>query len=192
MQTKENVLSPQVFSYLRYAVEDFSFPWYYTSTAYEHAYFKDGYSLVHTVYENNQKISPYADILEFAVLSALDSTDQKIDKLLRIRIGCIPFSEKRVVHYPHTDYSFDHMTGIIYLNDTDGETIFYQERFDPSVCESSKDYFFEHLKGVVNIEQTSHCTENKMVWFNGNQYHSSSTPSNTFRRIAINFNYTTI
>jgi ectoine hydroxylase-related dioxygenase (phytanoyl-CoA dioxygenase family) len=62
-----------------------------------------------------------------------------------------------------------HTTALLYLNDTDGDTYFYKENGDIDFQVSPK--------------------ANKVIIFDGDMVHSSSTPTQTQYRIALNFNF---
>ena len=117
----------------------------------------------------------------------MDSTDQAVEKLLRIRLGLITPTAESLKHGPHIDREYAHKTAILYLNDTDGPLYVYKERYNPGSGINSIDY----LKNLQNmsVAQTFESKQNRLVWFDGLHYHSSSTPTNVTRRIAITFNY---
>jgi hypothetical protein len=91
--------------------------------------------------------------------------------LFRLRIGLqLPLLNTSHVrhHNPHTDYPDPHMTVLLYLCDTDGDTFFFDDDGDI-------------IKRVTP-------KLGRAVVFNGQQMHSSSSPS-FGTRLAANFNY---
>lgn len=106
-----------------------------------------------------------------------DSFELKIRKLFRMRIGISINVNKEGSHFPHVDFNFPHNTLLYYVNDCDGDTIFYEEFYNGS-----------HPR-KYNISMTNKPKANQAVLFNGLQYHSSSNPTNTPYRAAININF---
>ena len=159
------------------------FPWYYVNTAYnKNATNILDYSWAHSVYKDGKKTSFIADLLEDCLLVAAEKAGEDVLAILRIRLGMITVTNQTHVHEPHVDFYMPHRTGLLYITDSDGDTIFYNELHDPSV---NKDTPLSEF----TIQQSVTPTANKFVSFNGLQYHSSSTPTKTHRRIAVNFNY---
>lgn len=190
----ENIVPEQVFKKLQSAIfDDVNMPWYYTYTAYneamEHSHL--AYSFFHNVIFDGQPSSSLAGLVETIFLHAMDKTNQKVDKIIRARIGLIMATEKPFIHDPHVDLQIPHKTALLYLNDSDGDTLIYNETFDLNANVSSYDYYKTTLNKNVTVAETSSPKANKMIWFNGNVYHSSTTPTITPRRLAINFNYLT-
>ena len=82
----------------------------------------------------------------------------------------------RIIHAPHKDSSEPHITGNYYLNETDGDTVIYNE------TTPSKEYTIkERVKPI----------QNSWHQFDGNYYHSSSAPVNNEKRIVLTYNFTT-
>ena len=80
---------------------------------------------------------------------------------------------------PHVDYYYPHDTMIFYLNDSDGDTRIFDQFFDPS----------------TGFNQTNFTTQtrippkaNRLVLFNGLQYHTASNPINSNKRVILNIN----
>lgn len=69
----------------------------------------------------------------------------------------------------HIDFNEPHTTALYYVNDSDGDTVFFDESGDII-------YRSEPKKG-------------KVIIFNGFIYHASTCPTSTTTRIALNFNY---
>ena len=62
----------------------------------------------------------------------------------------------------------------------------YNEMYDVNSSMNSKEYI---ANTKLSVYDTSTPQQNKLVLINGLQYHASSTPVKTGRRLAINFNY---
>ena len=88
--------------------------------------------------------------------------------MLRVRVGKIQKVNSHLIHSKHVDFGFDHKTLLYYIGDSDGDTYFYNND---------------------NIIKQVSPKNNRAVLFDGNIYHSSSTPINNDFRVAININF---
>jgi hypothetical protein len=188
MNIYQNVLSQQTFAKITNEIFADSFPWYYGDTAYSN---KDssifGYSFFHMLFSEGEFKSPYGSMLEMALLNMLDTAGERIDKLIRLRLGMITVTSNTVFHPPHVDFDFPHRTGLFYFNNADGDTVLYNEKFNPLAGHDGYEYYKQNK---MTVQSRITPTENTFVSFDGLQYHQSSTPTTVPRRIVMNINYT--
>ncbi len=151
----------------------------------------DHSSWSHIVFdEQNGVISPFFHSIEAAVYFAFDKVDEQINQLLRIRIGLSTAHSKNIVRTPHIDRHKPHKTAILYLNDCDGDTIIYREKYDWQQNLNPVEYYNKiKQQGGMHIAYSSTPKANKMILFDGLHYHSSSCQTNSAARIVININY---
>lgn len=197
---KSDAVPVSLFSRILNTVESESFPWFYVkNTAYtpgdtQIENLHNG-SFSHIAFDNGRKNSEYSDILEAALLVGLDNLGLTLKRLHRIRIGLIPICSVNNVNPPHVDRVNRHNVALWYLNDSDGDTILYNEKYDPwahggALHNDYRDvlwYYENVLKGSVSVMQKISPEKNKMIVFDGLTFHSSSTPTKTKRRIAVNY-----
>ena len=167
-------------------------PWFSISTDYYSTGLKNPHShtWVHLAFADGVSVSPLGDFMEALALATLEKTGQDIDQLIRVRLGMHTCCPSSFVGGPHVDQETPHQTALIYLNSADGNTILYNEKYDPKTGLGLYDYYRTALKHQVTINQEIIPEENKMIWFDGFQYHSSSSPTKSGRRMVININYT--
>jgi hypothetical protein len=175
-------------------LKDFCFssdcPWYYGGTAGIASLEPDNhYTWSHCAWSDFKSVSFASGLLHTGILSALSGHETRPFEIYRIRLGLIPKTQEPVVHTPHCDFKIQHMTGLIYLNDSDGPTVFYNERYNPNYNKLPSYYYTEVLKENVTVQEKILPKQNRMVLFDGHQYHSSTSPVTVNRRIALNFNY---
>lgn len=101
----------------------------------------------------------------------------EIEKLIRVRAGLLLTNHKGGLHNPHVDYEYPHKTLLYYLNDSDGDTIFFNETHD-TITDNN-----------LTVQLKNKPTANQAVLFDGLQFHSSSFPVDNNYRIAININF---
>lgn len=187
---QQTFLNTSLFTKIKNIVEADSFPWYYANTtAYNN---NDRYgtlyngSFGHIALNNGKKNSEVADALEDYFLCMTDTMGIKVNFMHRIRIGMIPVCPIYNVNPPHIDFPFPHKVGLLYLNESDGDTVIYNEKYD-SQYGSEIYYYDEILKKNLTVRESITPEENKLAIFDGLCYHSSSTPVWTKRRIVVNY-----
>lgn len=112
---------------------------------------------------------------------------KSVKKILRIRAGLLlPSNNVTRDRTPevsftlggddaHVDFMMPHYTGLYYVNDSDGDTIVYNEK------QQSTEY----------TEMTRSSPEKgKIFIFDGEHFHASSKPTNSYARIVLTYNFT--
>jgi len=181
----------EMFTNLKAEIFSDGFPWFYTGTTLGERTTPDkfGYSFFHNAYfyDDNDGYSMIGKKLEECIIEALRYINQPISKMLRIRLGLITVTQDTVVHTPHIDFPFEHKTGLLYLNNCDGDTILYDKKYNTDYDKDEYDQMVRNDPGEPIT--TFNPEENKLVLFDGLLYHSSSSPTTSDRRVVVNFNY---
>lgn len=167
-------------------IESDFFPWFYNPVT------ADGniddlsdinnYSFAHTGIAGGESNSFMGEKFKYLTHRLEDVSEIPIKEILRVRIGMILRNHEQIIHDPHVDFLFPHMTAIFYLNDCDAPTVMY-DQIHP------EDKLEEQISGPFEEKQRINSEENKIVVFDGLNYHSSTTPLNSKRRIVININF---
>jgi hypothetical protein len=129
--------------------------------------------------KNNENLMELSRSIIFSLQSILP-IDFKVD---RIRFGNFFKSDSFGIHNPHVDFYFPHYTLLYYVNDSDGDTFIFNEKVN--MYDSSK--IKEYPEEFTLLKRVSP-KMGRAVLFNGLHYHSSSTPTKTDERTAININ----
>jgi len=103
-----------------------------------------------------------------------------IKKILRCKINLTTMSQRTTptsYGLPHTDYTVDFpfVTAIYYINDSDGDTIIFNETN-------------EH-KGELTIKHRITPKQGRMVMFSGDYLHSGNNPTTDIPRLTLNINF---
>lgn len=165
------------------------FPWFYSSHVSlppweDHGILdpmaKETDGWYHLLYAENEYDSFYMKdfLIFFEELTARFGYTQK--DLIRARLGLKqPKADHKDENYnlPHIDYSFPHDTIIYYFNDSDGDTRMFNEH--ASNNPDSKTF---------TVKQRIEPKANRLVLFDGLQYHTASNPIETNRRVILNVN----
>ena len=188
----ENAVGKSIFGKLTNAIFDRQFPWYYGPTAYatEEKNSLYDYSYSNSVLNDGVAHNQIGEMLAITMYNLSDVMQHDIKTILRIRLGSIPVTPKPIIHTPHVDLEFPHKTALLYLNDADGDTVFYDLKYPPTAPLSTDDYYLQNKKKMKIVERVKP-EKNKFVWFDGFNYHSSTSPTKVDRRIVVTFNYIT-
>jgi len=140
---------------------------------------KDSDGFMHMFVNKQQPVSPHVGIIHSLMGSLEQHTAKTVKAVERSRAVLVCKNPTFGDFYqgPHTDYANPHMVMIYYVNDSDGDTIFFNERQKELVDNSKK-----------TISQRITPKKNKCIIFDGLQYHAGSTPKNS-HRMFININF---
>lgn len=108
-----------------------------------------------------------------------------VRQIIRIRAGLLLPKETEIVHGAHVDIFGPHHTALFYFctEEGAGQTYLYGPPYDPYT--STEQINPSNLQVIDKIE----ARENRALFFNGNVFHSSSTPKTIYKRIAVNINF---
>lgn len=169
-------------------VQSINFAWFYNPNiggdtdkkVYENdSNVKDTDGFVHIFMENNISNSPHDAI----IMLIMDNIQKKIDKpikdILRARASMIKENATFGDYYqvPHVDYTIPHYSAIYYINDADGDTVFFDEFY------TDDDYSKKTIQQRIPPER------GKCIIFDGLQYHTGTVPTKN-KRMIININFT--
>ena len=99
----------------------------------------------------------------------------------RMRLDMTVYNPERRVHEAHVDTNTPHIASIYYVNDSDGDTIIYNEKFDGE---------FEAPPNLTVMTKVSP-KANRLLIFDGKYFHTGSSPAKNKNRVIINSNFYT-
>ena len=100
----------------------------------------------------------------FNTFSSLFFNKLKVKAPLRVKVNFYPYTTNVEEHAKHQDYEFYHNAAVFYLNTCNG---------------------FTRMSDGTTVDSIA----NRMLLFNGSDYHNSSTTSDQKGRYVINFNW---
>ena len=168
------------------------FPWYYNpGVSYsqeENAKFiandsniKETDGFVHRLIIENAKVSGYGDLVRPIMYFVEDKFKVKVNYIIRARAVMIyknpVFGEFHNV--PHVDDMNKHMTLIYYVNDSDGDTVIFKEKYVNDISYSKK-----------TVECRVEPRKGRAVLFDGHRYHTGLLPQTSKVRLVLNYNFT--
>tara|TARA_R110002020_G_scaffold3778_1_gene16792 strand:+ start:3335 stop:3910 length:576 start_codon:yes stop_codon:yes gene_type:complete len=168
----DNVLNESFLSLVKDTIESWNFPWYFLSNSSVPVkkMVNEGlnYSFHHTALDADGKNSNFYDMSNMMALVMKDSFKLDHYKIVRLRWGMTMSIDKVYRNDPHVDSKNPHKVILFYLQNSDGET-----------------YFYNDSNEVIDSVTPK---ENRAVLFDGSLLHSSSKPVNFARRIVLNIN----
>ena len=134
--------------------------------------------------------SPYHLLFYPLLLQGLDvakTMKLAISKIKRARADMTTYSGKEHTHPPHVDFTdMPHISCVYYVNDSDGDTILYNEEYDFSW--RGIDTYDDKIKNLTELYRCSP-KANRAFFFNGLNLHTGQSPSKNKIRTIINLNY---
>lgn len=177
IEITDNFLPTFIFNRVSEMVKKSDFQWNCVPTSYT----TDTHSaFVHNV--GNYPPGEVSELSEVVALYICDKYNMDISQLRIIRYGLAHREHQYTIHTPHIDSTEPHYVGLLYLNDSDGDTILYKQKY---VNGSNPFRKLEEL----DVDKRVTPKPNRLVFFDGRIYHSSSTPTNNQLRYALNFNF---
>ena len=194
IQIHDDCVESKYFNVLKTEVFDFKhMPWFLSEyTAYKQkSTDMDDLSFSHLAVKDGNDISELAPYARLCINQAFEKLGRNLPKIYRVRFGLILKSNQHKIHGSHVDHHAPHQTGLMYLNDSDGDTYFYDNYYDPTLDDtlSQFDYYQKYIKDNLKFQQSVTPKSNRLVLFDGYQYHASSCPTKTQLRVVMNFNY---
>ena len=192
----DNFLPDTEFKQLQQLLLSPEFPWFSTehvsldpidnNIKNKEAVETDGYA--HLLYDRDEKLEAYTN-------SAMVNFNLHIERHLGITAQDIIRSRASVKHpklgytvenynLPHVDYFTPHLSLIYYINDSDGATRVFNEKFTPVPSGNNLGISYDSFTVKTCVEPKA----NRLLVINGLQYHTASNPINSTRRVIININ----
>jgi hypothetical protein len=143
----------------------------------------------HFFYEHNKATSSFFEMVYPIVLSLTSRYPTlPFNRLLRMR-GNLTLANQSTdldKFMPHIDSFFPHVVAIYYVNDSDGDTIIFDQSND-NYDSGEKD--IDTIKnGTFTVKRRITPKQGKLLVFSGNRYHTASFCKNTDYRCLINMN----
>ena len=178
-------LSQEDISFYNEMVTSFSFPWFLSKTTgigYDKQLenLEEDSILVHIAYVHGVPNSEH--YLDLKKIFDLFCEKNKITyrSILRIRLNLIFSKPSLMGTGAHVDFGFDHKVFLYYFDDSDGDTIFYDEVAEDGQTTPSKNL-------VESFRSTP--KRGKGIVFDGKVFHSPTPPKDTRFRVTLNIDF---
>ncbi len=165
-----NFLNIAYFKEISNLISSDIFAWYYNENSSSSTSGRENinsHGFAHWIVNGNDPSSPtqYKDFFMPLLLMIQDCV--KRDNILRARADMTLATPEKFMHAWHTDMERENIATILYVNETDGETVILEN----------------------GSERVIEPKINKLVVFKGHELHTGYSPVKYKRRILINSNY---
>lgn len=192
----DNFMPTPQFSKLQDWVLSADFPWFYiehvsldpidNNIKNKEAIETDGYA--HLFFDRETNIEAFT-------YTKLDDFNIHLENKLGITKNDIIRSRASIKHpkigyttenynLPHVDYFTPHLSLIYYVNDSDGDTRIFNEKFTPTPQGMNLGISYD----TFTVKDTVEPKANRLLVINGLQYHTASNPIESKRRVIFNIN----
>jgi hypothetical protein len=139
---------------------------------------EDGPQMVHSASLHDDVFSFIYDIGSEILNTFAKKNGINVKKILRVKANTVYKKEEaNTIHPPHIDMHIPHFVFLYYINDSDGETVIFDQKY------SSKELPELTVKDKITPKAGT------AIVFNGLNYHSSSAPTINNKRSVININF---
>ena len=180
----DNVLDEEYFFQLQSYITSDNWPWYYMDNITNVCLGdkQSNYGFFHILKNERGESNQYESVKQ---LVQTISKHVGSDHIIRCRMDMTVNRGQSYLNEPHVDLTTPHTTTIFYVNDSDGNTVIYNEMYDmpPNVP-----YLNMHKK--LTIKQEIQPKANRLLIFNGLHMHTGHTPTTCNQRVLINSNWT--
>lgn len=143
--------------------------------------------IAYHIKDQNPSFSPMTAMLLPMLFMFCEKANVPFNALLRIRLGLFPRTMLDVPHHnPHVDFYQPHQTALYYVNDSDGDTVIFNETFEDLTLEQAAKHADEKK---FTIKRRLSPKKGKMALVDGKYYHASMHPMKSSSRIVITFNF---
>lgn len=189
----ENIIPVDYQKHLEELMTSFEFPWLFNKNMVsgDDCFLDDpnnhaGFN--HFFFEHSKPISNFFNLVYPLVLSITSRAEVPFNRLFRMRANMtLPNCRStQEYHMPHIDSFFPHWNAIYYVNDSDGDTVIFNETND--TYDSGIDDVMKIQSGNFTLKHRVTPKRGKLLVFPGKYYHSSSPVQNNKYRCVININ----
>lgn len=161
----------------------------YKFTYQENYRYIETYGMSSLVYKDDLWHDPYSLYMMVRQLIdyVLDETGLEMTRLLRVKANFLTNNvdhsfDEMCINFPHLDNYNEHKVLVYYVNDADGDTVLFNERFEES---------HRNRTEPINLTTEAKVTPKKgrILMFDGLQYHTSQNPIHTKHRCVLNINF---
>jgi hypothetical protein len=128
----------------------------------------------------SENFAYYINIL----FEGIDKANLKFNGLERAQCFMhVPHQPAQKYDGPHINIPAPHIVGLYYVNDTDGDTVLFNQTMDDIPFNTPYD------ESILTEYQRIGPKKGRMLFFNGKKYHTSTSPTDKIRMI-ISFDFT--
>jgi hypothetical protein len=178
----DNFLTNRYFKAVQNTFLSSMFDWYYHDDVDNGlSTNKFNYGYYHMLLDVNGNKSKYSDLMVSFLCQNLD-LNPDLSTVIRSRMDMTTSRKDKHRFIPHIDIGNleqTHYTSVFYLNESDGDTIIYNETT----------FLSDGIPEKLTVKKTVSPVPNRLVFFKGNFIHAGHAPNMYNRRVIINSNF---
>jgi hypothetical protein len=187
----ENLIPKGYQDQLEEDITQVGFPWMYVEDVTYNGYGNNS-GLVHSAFDFGRPPGEYLAFIKPLIYSLEQAVGNKIEKLLRIRIGFLtPRTDVGYEHNaPHVDFLYPHYTACYYINDSDGDTVMFDQVIS-NMGVDINDRVLLNFTQTTSFTEAARCSPRKGTAFimDGRHFHASTNPKINKRRLVATVNW---
>jgi hypothetical protein len=154
-------------------------------------YYGNNSGFVHPAFDIGKQPSDWYPFIKPLVYSIQEAYGKKIDELYRIRVGLLtPTNKQDEYNTPHVDFLWPHKTACFYATESDGDTVIFKQRLEEVGSDINNKTLAEYVdKTKFEVLDRVSPVRNRLVIFDGFNYHASTKPKLHEQRIVITVNF---
>lgn len=176
----KQVIAKQYQDHLEDIMSSLAFPWFVNKWVDEYTFpfsdlnVKESYQFSHTFYDNGASMPTY-NLVQPLLDSIIKSAGVSQYNIVRVKANLTTPHNYSPLHYqvPHVDTDPPSRTFVYYVNDSDGDTVLFNERLGDK---------FDKF----TVKERSVPTKGDAYSFDGLHYHAGQFPTENYRMV-INF-----
>lgn len=169
-------------------------------TSFKYGYIRDvtnskygnNSGFAHVAYDHPGISSDWFQYIKPLTYSIEEVMNKRISTLYRIRVGLLIPTRDISYKYnsPHVDFIWPHYTACYYVNDCDGDTVIFNETLSNIKEDISEDTLNDFVvNSEFTVKESVSPQKNRIVIFDGYNFHASTKPVNSERRAVITINF---
>tara|TARA_B100000287_G_C20627412_1_gene778409 strand:+ start:126 stop:707 length:582 start_codon:yes stop_codon:yes gene_type:complete len=187
----DNFASPEYFEQLQHVIAGPFQTWYYQDNIVGNFWGKDQLGKhglnCWVVEQPNVFTDSYTSGLLTNLLLQMKTVINR-ENVLRSRLDMTFYTPNDTECYPHIDDIVPHIATIFYFNDSDGNTVIYNEKYDSEDgIYSSK--VIKEKKIELTVQKEIEPKANRLITFDGSFIHTGNVPCKHNNRIILNSNF---
>jgi hypothetical protein len=152
---------------------------------------------VHTIITDNKRISEHCGFFMPIVYQLESALNKKITHIDRMKINMtttVPnYNATFGPHIDSDDVRGNFYTAILYINESDGDTLIYDYKINNTNQIKDRESFITDLdhNNQLNLKQSVNCVKNRLLVFDGKYLHEGQHPINHRTRVVLNLVFRT-
>lgn len=190
IEVVDNFAPQDYFELIQNHVLSWNQEWYYQANITSSEFKKNGLGKhgfnCHVIKDKNQFLDTYDAGLLTDLLVKM-KTGIGCQNICRSRLDMTIYTPGGMRCDPHVDSPYPHIATIFYLNDSDGNTVIYNEKLDVETNITKQ--FVDIDESKLTVQKEIEPKANRLLIFDGHYIHTGHVPAHHNNRVILNSNF---